>query len=222
METHNCFVCEQPTIEPFAHELCMLCTYCQNAVGRDVIESLRRRDIQEVYHQNCHDRKLSEDYKKKPVTITQAHLDFLNSALQLVKPNLELSVESNQQVSEVKVMKWMHEMNLDEKFYFVRMMEATPAMASITLSRDPKARLIAVEIAARDKERYEAVQEYRSNQVTTKQLKRNKQDPNSQHSKMTKEERGNKKAIAALEAIGFSEEQAIAQIQSQKPKDLVQ
>lgn len=228
MEQRTCKICNLPIIEQFGppyHEECLKCKHCHNGVDSELVT--RRIDkleegelaIEVVYHQPCEDRFQQEEWKKKPVMVTQARLNYLNVALQLVDSNLDLSTDTNQELAGIETHKWMHEMSLDEKFYFVKRMEAIAGWASIVLSKDPKAREIHLSIAKRDAERQEAVYQYRQDQSDKKVAKRERSDPNSESSLMAAQSKKDKKAIKAMvEFMGLTEEEAVAQIQAQRNK----
>lgn len=230
---HNCTVCHiefPPEISQYVHyhEECLNCVYCGNAVGEDIIEkqvSASSRDVELppdeltangikpkviVYHPYCHTVKLENDFKNKPVVITQGHLDMLNAANLLFRAKTDLSVSTNQKEAEHMSHKFIHEMTLEEKFISLKRLEAVVAMWSIALSKD-KAR-IQIQLDEKERIKHKELQqtgdrlEYEKKRE--KKLNTARKDPS-----MSPEERQKEKAITAFMKIGnMDRETAMAQL----------
>jgi hypothetical protein len=238
--TTNCIICYQE-LPPFeqahnhtTHETCRNCKYCGHEVATEQINRLIKEenarfgdsantatrgtaDLKiEIFHQPCRDKVLAEEYKKKPVIITQEQLDYLNRShlfmQHVMHSSNDLSIESNQEIAERMVTPWFHELDLEEKFKALKNFEAVCARMSIALSRDKNA--IQTRIQAREIEKYKEVQDIREGQVTRKEQNRMKS--------LTEIEKDNEKANPALKArrkaiegfmkVGLSEQAATAMV----------
>lgn len=231
---HNCTVCFQQFPEGTSqytkiHEECTLCVYCGNTVGEDIIEKLLKENSASsrdgelssiepsevkskviVYHPYCHSCKLEEDFKNKPVVITQGHLDMLNAANLLFRAKTDLSVSTNQKEAEHMSHKFIHEMTLEEKFISLKRLEAVAAMWSIALSKD-KAR---IQIQLDEKERIKHKELQQVGDKLEYEKKREKRNVSAALAgNLTPEEKQKEKAIAAFMKIGkMTREQAMQQL----------
>lgn len=74
-----------------------------------------------------------------PIQVTVALLDRLNMARLLVEPVVEWSPETNSKDAEYKTFQYVHTMTLEQKFLFLRRLEAVTAQTSVLLKKDRKA-----------------------------------------------------------------------------------
>ena len=240
----NCKICSLELTESFTtvHEDCTLCVYCNHEVGNDLIEKRLRESKTctssckskenihsqecidnthypiEIFHDYCRNMKLENDFKNKPVTITQEHLDMLNSANLLFRPKMDLSVETNQKESEFLSHKFIHEMTLEEKFVALKRLEAVAAMWSIALSKDKNR--IQTKLAEQDRIKYKELQRD-SDKLEFEKKREKKKDRNENNAPsdptLSPEERQRWKAIQALmKVMKCSKEKAIETL-GQKP-----
>jgi hypothetical protein len=152
------------------------------------------------------------------VTVTQRELDYLNRLNLLFKPNLEMSVTSNQADAELKLLPCVAEMNLDELGICLKRMEAATAMLSIALSKHKDT--IRIRSQERDRERFEEVKEIRSEQGQKKEKK--KAAARDQFERLDPKERARRKSITALEALGMSHEVAEGIVNKQTQSEMKQ
>ena len=197
-----CLVCNKPIDLGTYHEDCMRCCYCGNEVGHSIIDRIIKDEERQagenhkimVYHQPCHDRKLEEDFQKSPVTITRAHLEMLTRAIQMFSPDLNLSIETNQTDACIHYRKFVHEMNLEEKFMHLKRMEAITAEAHIALSKDKQK--IQVLLDERDRAKFAEADQFRKEQKEKKEEKQEKTREAAR--RIDPKERDKEKAIASL------------------------
>jgi hypothetical protein len=238
---HNCSVCfiefpEGTSQYLKIHEECMKCIYCGNAVGEDIIEKLIKDQGASsrggslspsdepltnesskilVYHPYCHTQKLEADFKNKPVIITQGHLDMLNAANLLFKPNLELSVQTNQKQAEYQSHKFIHEMTLEEKFIALKRLEAVAAMWSIALSKDKHR--IQIQLDEKERIKHKELQQ-EGDKLEYEKKRQRKNVTAALAGNLTPEEKQFEKAVAAFMRLGMSRDTAIIQLEAMKPK----
>ena len=210
------------------HFGCRDCAYCNEEVPREKILSILKEskdDIEAadvkilIYHQHCRDTKLLEDYKNTPVVITQQHLDSLNKAQlfmdQFFNPNMDLSVDTNQELIDRQSRPWFHELSID-KMYMV-LMNAQSVAAAISVCLGSKGKDSAkVRLAEREKDKFQKVKEYRDGMDAKLEEKHEKQVSKAQREaeKANPELKARRKAIDALMKImpNLTEAQAIQQL----------
>jgi hypothetical protein len=226
----NCLVCgkELPpdwTAWP-VHFDCMNCTHCGQEVYRSEIEKAisassrgsvdSPQSPQEfqpinVAHQYCINQKLEQDFKQKPVTITQAHLDMLNAANLMFQANLTWSVETNQQDAVHHAHKMMHEKSVAELFITMKRIEAVAAMYSIALSKEKnriQIQLSEIElINLKDLKNADDRVEFEREKIKRREKEAVRLSP---------ELRAQEKAISAMALMGMSREAAIESIEKAK------
>lgn len=202
------------------HDACKLCKYCNNEVGRDIIEKLIKQsdgdDKVEIYHFPCHQQKLENDFKTTPVTITQAHLDYLNSAAQMFEPNMQVSILTNQKLAGNASRKFVHEKTVEEIFMMIRRMEAIAAEWNIALNKE-KTR---IENSLRDLERVQLKDLQNSEERVEFEQKRIKKRER-EALKLSPELRAREKAISAfMKLMGMDRETAERMHDSQSGKGI--
>lgn len=195
------------------HEECKLCHYCNKEVTPHYLKAFcDQTERPMVYHQICRNQALEQDFKQKPVIITQEHLDYLNRShlfmQQVMHSNDDLSIESNQEISERMITPWFTELDLEGKFKALKNFEAVCARMSIALSKDKNA--IQTRIQAREIERYKEVQEIRDGQVTRKETNRMKSltEIEKDNEKANPQLKARRKAIEGFMKVGMSEQAA--------------
>lgn len=224
----NCLVCNKELPSNWSawpvHWDCLKCVHCGEEVYRTEIEKAISRVNSDsslspitVAHQYCINKKLEDDFKSKPVTITQAHLDMLNAANLMFQANLSWSVETNQKEAEHQARKWMHEKSIEELFISMKRLEAVAAMYSIALSKEKNR----IQIRLSEIER-----------INLKDLKNEGDRIEFEREKIKKREkeavrlspelRAQENAIKAMALLGMSREEALASIELQKAKRSVQ
>lgn len=233
----NCLLCNIPLPPDWSawpvHTECCTCIYCGEEVQRTDIEKCIKESIWlpriptepatepptkiEVFHTYCHNAKLEADYKQKPATVTQEHLDMLNAANLMFQANLSWSVETNQKDAEHHARKWMHEKSIDELFVSMKRLEAVAAMYSIALSKEKdriKIRLSELErINLKDLKNADDRIEFEKEKIKHREKEAVRLSP---------ELRAQENAIKAMALLGMSREQALASIELQKEKRKVQ
>lgn len=217
----NCKICN--TEIPYGSYCteCVKCKYCTHDVGEDLIEKQLRGhevpgdcsdgEILKVYHPYCHNKKLEEDFKNKPVTITQDHLDMLNSANLMFRANLDLSIETNQKDAEIQAHKFVHKMTLEEKFITLKRLEAVAAMWSIALSKDKNR--IKIQLAEKERIKFKELQQ-EDDKLEYEKKREKKNVKAALAGNLTPEEKQREKAIMQLCKLpGIDREKAIEMLQ---------
>ena len=206
----NCLRCHEP-MEEFLrrhrrkfHDHCLKCHYCNKDVSYEIIEKQIERN-ETPCHRPCEDKYFEQEFKNKPVTITQDKLDYLNRANLMFAANLELSPETNQKEASYMANLFIVDMTLDQLFITLKRMEAITAMCSIALSKD-KSRAIAM-IAEREREKFNEVQEYRKKQVERRDQRRESEISKTPKAKMTAEEKTHNNMVNSYLKMGFTQEQ---------------
>lgn len=161
-----------------------------------------------------------------PITMTVAHLDRLNMARLLVEPVTEWSPETNSKDAEYKTFQYVHTMTLEQKFLFLRRLEAVTAQTSVLLKKDRKA----IELQLNERAKADAVQRakpvLKAKPVQGEVLRTKTEgglhvviSPEGQQTTLTSEVqakslekslKNREKALAGLMAVGLTREAAIA------------
>ena len=117
------------------------------------------------------------DFSTRPVTVTQGHLDYINSYRLMLESKMEISVDLEQQQTEIEFQKFrnIHEMSFDELFRFMKKAEALAAMCRLAIAKDPDKRR--AELRAKDLEKIAEAREHRETQETQKIEKTAKKTP---------------------------------------------
>lgn len=136
---------------------CKTCTYCNEMIGKEDLEWCLQYE-QPLAHCLCLTPELHKSIEQRKVEISQKELDLLNAAHLMVRPNIDLSIDTNCKDAEVKGMKWFNELKtLDEKFLVVRRMETLAATFSLLLKKEPGSKTIKINLDASSVERFKAV-----------------------------------------------------------------
>ena len=115
------------------HFDCCTCEHCGNEISKEIMIRWIL-DKGPRAHSTCHDTFMQAEIAKRPVEITQGMLDYLNSWR--LCPDLSRTVEENQSRAEYATRKNVIDMNLEEKYVFLKMMQAATATISVILSND--------------------------------------------------------------------------------------
>lgn len=179
----NCLRCTEPLgpADYKVHVKCQECDFCGCMVQLEIVEREIRRG-ETVCHKPCEDKhnaeehkRMEEEFKHKPVMITQQHLDYLNRINLMFAANLDLSVETNQKEASLQTGLWVVNMDIEQLYMTLKRMEAITAMVSIAVSRD-KNKAISL-IKQREDDKFREVKEYREKQETKKTEKTEKIAP---------------------------------------------
>ena len=209
--TENCLICGLPLtaleedLRQSYHYDCNKCVYCKNDVSFDVVKNAIENE-RPIYHRTCYDEAMAEEFRKRPVTITQELLDYHNAKRLLWQPNMSMSAKGNMDMAAINlrndpdIKRWLHEKTFDEIFLVMKMMESCAAELNILLTSAKQKDKIRTEIAERDRKLVSEAISYRKNEEHQKETKREKATPEG-------------KAISALMKItGMSLEEARAEI----------
>lgn len=135
---------------------CKTCSECKNIVApEDLLFNLKYRGGEHFVHCSCLVPELYEQLKNRTIEVKERELDLLNAAHLMVRPNIELSIDTNCKVAEVEGMKWFNDLpSLDEKFLALRRMETLAATFSLLLKKEPGSKTIRISLDATSVERF--------------------------------------------------------------------
>lgn len=216
-EIKNCGICSLPLADSEIewswthHAECRKCYVCKNDIAIDLAQKFIDKKVDYLGHITCHETRMREEIEKRPVTVTQGMLDYLNNISLMCTPNLSRNVEDNQTLAEGAANKqWLHLSSLEEKYVALKMMQAVTASWSILLSNDKKNLDINIRREEFDKDREKRHQErmdevsgFRVSKQREVEIKREKKSPDW-------------KAIQGLVACGMSEDAAREFIKTNK------
>jgi len=209
----NCLICEKPLEEPFRslhwkyHKECRNCKYCNKEVQLEIVDK-EFNNGETICHKPCEERFMDAEFRQRPVMITQEKLDYLNRINLMFEANLELSIETNQSEAALLAPLLAATMAYDQLFLTVKRMEAITAQFSIALSKDKSKALSMIE--ARQKVKFQEVEEYRKKQQEPKPPKAVK--AKTEH--LTPDEKIHRNMIAAYQKMfpHLTEEEIVDQI----------
>lgn len=113
------------------HFDCCICEHCNNEIAREIMQRWLN-DKGPRAHSTCHETFMQAEMAKRPVTVTQGLLDYLNSWR--LTPDLSRSIEENQDRASAQTRKNVVEMNQDERYILMRMMQAATGTISAIVS----------------------------------------------------------------------------------------
>jgi len=122
-----CYICSEP-LEPLdihlAHERAM----------KDPDDSI------ELAHARCliASGKLATLNSDPTLSIKQSTYDLLNAARLMVDPDMSLSNTTNENNAMIHCSRFIHQMNWDQKYATLKMMEACVATVSLAIAQDRK------------------------------------------------------------------------------------
>lgn len=125
--TKDCKVCELPlgALEISSrrqyHFDCQICEYCKQSITHEMMHRWLL-DKGPRAHSTCYETYMQEEIKKRPVTITQGLLDYLNNWR--LCPDMTRTVESNQDTASLQARKCIVDMNHDEIYTLLKMAQA--------------------------------------------------------------------------------------------------
>ena len=115
------------------HFDCCKCEHCDGEITREIMQRWIL-DKGPRAHSTCHETYMQAEMAKRPVTITQGMLDYLNSWR--LCPDLTRSIDENQDRAANQTRKNVVEMNHEERYVFLKMMQAATATISVIISND--------------------------------------------------------------------------------------
>lgn len=201
----NCLICKLPchAVGHQWHDECTCCVVCKKEVSHDIVMAHVNNE-KPLAHSPCWDEKMALEISTKSVTLTQGHLDYLNTMRFMVEADMELNDETNIQTGEIYTRRWMHTRSMDQVFVSLKKMQAACAQMSIALARDREA--IQKRRSAQDAEKMIAVHSARNHSEKVKIEKKERSSP---------EYKRREKAISAMMQFGgYSREEAQTLIES--------
>jgi len=115
------------------HWDCCLCEHCGKEISREIMMRWVN-DNGPRAHSTCHETFMQAEIAKRPVTITQGMLDYLNSWR--LCPDLTRSIDENQSRAENQMRKNVVDMNHEERYVLLKQMQAATAVLSVIISND--------------------------------------------------------------------------------------
>lgn len=115
------------------HFDCQVCEHCSNGIAREIMMRWVN-DNGPRAHSTCHETFMQNEIAKRPVTITQGMLDYLNAWR--LTPNLTQSIVENQRDAELATRKNAKDMNHEELYVFLKKMQAATAVISVIISEN--------------------------------------------------------------------------------------
>lgn len=132
------------------HFDCSTCEYCKHEIAKEIMMRWVN-DIGPRAHSTCHQTAMSAQIAARPVEITQGLLDHLNSWR--LTPDLTRTVEENQSRAEAATRKNIVDMNLEETYVLLKMMQAATACISVILSNEKASKDVKIRREQADIER---------------------------------------------------------------------
>lgn len=219
----NCPVCQQElghlelSLNQSYHFDCRKCAACDNEISIDLMTDwLEGKGTRE--HPTCRDRRLEKELLTKEVTITQAHLDYLNRLRLIAWVNDDLDIAGNSQEAEraLHSMK-VHEMKLETMYKFLAKYQTLAAMISISIAENKNKTIQKASIEYREKTQYEKEQE------RAKNLTEEKRKSQLQAERLDPKLRDERKAIEAMmKTFGLSRETVMRMMEEERKKKEVQ
>lgn len=132
----NCRICSLPLENELEekrefHFACNKCELC----GNEGLQPERIReclnDGHKVSHLTCWQSWQEKEIAKRPITVTQETLDYLNRIRLIIEPNLQYSIEDNQSEAGRSAERYMHERSIDEQFIALKRAQAACAAMSV-------------------------------------------------------------------------------------------
>lgn len=103
------------------HFDCQICEYCKNPITHEMMHRWMI-DKGPRAHSTCYETYMQEEIKRRPVTITQGMLDYLNNWR--LCPDMSRTVESNQDTASLQARKCVIDMNHNEMYTLLKMAQA--------------------------------------------------------------------------------------------------
>lgn len=220
-ESQRCEQCggklANPKIESnsYTHycDRCKHCPKCQNYVGGTDFNWCEQYR-QPLIHLLClaPEIRLAVEFKK--IEITQKELDFLNAVRLTFIPDMERSVETNMHRADIQGLKLITDMSLEEKYVFLRNVEAVAATVSIAIKKDRKT--IELELNKKERQKYEsAMKASKQDALNAEEARAYAKLPKLEKKKLNQFE----KAVASLTSLGLSQEAAEEAVKQQMNRE---
>jgi hypothetical protein len=166
---NTCKLCSEPLghpaipSNPYTHYCykCKTCTECKELVSTEdvafYLKYYKDGGFPALTHCACMVPSLYESLKNRSVSISEKELDIINAAHLMVRPNIELSIDSNIKEAEIAGITWFNQLaTLDEKFLALRRIETLAATCSLLLKKEPGSKTIRIDLNAASVERFRA------------------------------------------------------------------
>lgn len=164
--SNSCKACDGPLGHPSQFTniytqycyTCKICSDCKQIVSpEDLSFNLKYLPGEPFMHCSCMVPALYESLKNRSVEVSEKELDLLNASHLMVRPNIDLSIDTNCKTAEIEGIKWFNDLpTLDEKFLALRRMETLAACFSILLKKEPGSKTIRISLDAASTERFAA------------------------------------------------------------------
>lgn len=132
------------------HFDCQVCEYCKSEITHEMMTRWML-DKGPRAHSTCYETYMAEEIQKRPVTITQGMLDYLNNWR--LCPDMTRSVESNQDAASLQARKCVIDMNHDEIYVALKMSQAFCGTISEIISQNKQSNEVKLRRAKADDER---------------------------------------------------------------------
>lgn len=202
-ESDQCFFCEQKTM--YGDPTCKDHRYCTHCAC--VLSSSDQKML--VEHKasipECPACGLEFAYRMKmlsdktKVEIPRIYFEYLNRMRLFIEPDENVSIETNQKVSEIKIIPLVDTMNHEQTLIMLKRMEAGCAAISLLLARDRKK--IERDLKERDTERYNEALKERAKKIKPKKPKAD--EMSEPELILSKEQKALMKAIAGMTKFGM-------------------
>ena len=200
-----CLICDLPlgdfeiSTSKEWHANCQICLYCSKEINLTVVTECQREG-RPFSHRHCWIRRNEEELRKRPVEVTQGHLDYLNIYRLMLEPKVDLSTDTNQNDADIQFRGYrnLHEMTFEEVFLFGKRAEAVAA-ACLLIIADKKDK-IKTERQERD---VALIKDHEANRISDqrkKEIKNLEKRPD----------------VKSLKALGISPEDALRMVQREK------
>lgn len=185
----SCPVCDKElgpaevTLNQKYHYDCNKCATCElGPLTYEIMEAwLEGKGTRE--HSGCRDKRLERELLSKEVTITQAHLDFLNRIRLMAwvdeDATSDIASESQSTEQQFRALK-IHERKIDDMYKFLSKYQTFAALTSICIAQKKDAQLKKASSDYRDKTQYEKEIERtktRTEEARKIQLQKEREDP---------------------------------------------
>lgn len=194
------------------HFNCQVCEYCKEQITHEMMHRWLL-DKGPRAHSTCYETYMQEEIKKRPVTITQGMLDYLNNWR--LCPDMARSIESNQDASSLQARKCVVNMNPQEIYTLLKMAQAFCGTISEIVSQNKQSGDVKLRVAKADAERAKRssdlvkdAQETRLSQQAQLEVKRDK--------KLLSKQTPEGKLLAMFQKMGMTLEQAKHQLATSK------